>query len=199
MIDLHIHTAYSPDSAVDPETAARVAVARELKIIGFADHAEFVNEDEAYIADGYKGRAILDEILKLRKMFRGQLEILFGVEIGFIPGYESQIAEFLNSFPFDYSIGSVHWVEGLLVSDWTRKREAGGESYLPYYKDLLSAASSGLFQVLGHLDYVRKYLLAPEAYDHAAYELIIDEILEACAETGTAVEINTSGWRHATE
>jgi len=179
--------------------AARVADARDLKIIGFADHAEFVNEDDAYIVDSYKGAEIYAEITRLRSEFSDRLEILFGVEVGFIPGYESRIADFLCSLPFDYAIGSVHYVDDVLVSRWTRQQEANKATFMQYYRDLLAAASSGLFHVLGHLDYVRKYMLAPDAYDHSEYEPVVDDILSACTSTGTAVEINTSGWRHATE
>lgn len=179
--------------------ACRVAQARELKIVGFADHAEFVPEDDAYIVGCYDGQGILKEVERLRELFNGKIEILFGVEAGFIPGMEKEIARFLGSLPFDYSIGSVHYVEGQLVSSWTKQQELRGASFMPYYQDLLEAARSGLFQVLGHLDYVRKYLLVPEKYNHQEYEGIIGKILEACAEKGTAIEINTSGWRHATE
>ena len=197
-IDLHIHTSFSPDAHLPPEFACRAAEARDIKIIGFADHAEFLKKDEACI-DLYEGARIQAEISKLHKMHENKLEILFGVEIGYIPGKENQIKEFLDSHPFDYVIGSVHYVGEVLVSRWTRQQELAGKSFMPYFEALLAATESGLFQILGHLDYVRKYMFSPQRYARDEYEGIIDKILDVASKSGLVLEINTSGWRQATE
>ena len=197
MVDLHIHTSFSPDSNIAPERACRAAYARELKIIGFADHVEFLPEDGAYV-DLYDGAKILAEIERLRERYRDKLEILYGAEVGFIPGKESQIKDFLDSQPLDYAVGSVHYVDGVLVSKWVRERELAGKDFAPYFEIVLEAAESGLFQILGHLDYVRKYLFAPQKYIREGYEGMVDRILEAAAREGLVIELNTSGWRHAT-
>jgi len=198
VIDLHIHTAFSPDSILKPARAFQAAALRGLEVIGFTEHAEFLPQDDAYV-DHYDADGILEELERLRKTSRSGPELLFGVEIGYIPGEESGIGKFLDSHPFDYAIGSVHYVDGVLVSRWVRERELAGESFSPYFETVLSAVESGLFQVLGHLDYIRKYLFAPQNWRGDEYEELIDEILKAAAGTGTAVELNTSGWRHATE
>jgi len=197
MIDLHVHTSFSPDSNIAPERACRAAYARGLKIIGFADHVEFLAEDGAYV-DLYDGAKILAEIERLRERYRGKLEILYGAEIGFIPGKESRIKDFLDSQPLDYAVGSVHYVEGVLVSKWVRERELAGKDFAPYFEIVLEAAESGLFDVLGHLDYIRKYLFAPQKYVREEYEGMVDRILDTAAREGLVIELNTSGWRHAT-
>ncbi|MEA3311042.1 MAG: histidinol-phosphatase [candidate division WOR-3 bacterium] len=197
MIDLHVHTSFSPDSNIAPERACRAAVARGLKIIGFADHVEFLPEDGAYV-DLINPEKILTEIERLRERYRGKLEILFGAEIGYIPGKEGRIKDFLDSQPLDYAVGSVHYVDGVLVSRWVRERELAGKSFMPYFENVLAAAESGLFDVLGHLDYIRKYLFAPQKYVREEYEGMVDRILESAAREGLIIELNTSGWRHAT-
>jgi histidinol-phosphatase (PHP family) len=197
-IDLHIHTSFSPDAHLPPEFACRAAEARDIKIIGFADHAEFLKKDDAYI-DLYDSAGIQTEISKLRKMYADKLEILYGVEIGYIPGMEQEIKEFLDSYPFDYAIGSVHYVDEVLVSRWTREQEPRGKSLMPYFETVLAATESGLFQILGHLDYVRKYMFAPQRYARDEYEGVIDKILDAALKSELVLEVNTSGWRQATE
>lgn len=197
-IDLHVHTTFSPDSQIPPDRACRAAVARGLKVIGFSDHAEFVHEDEAYVSERYAGSVILEEIKRLRTVYDGRLEILYGVEAGFIPGMEREIKDFLASQPFDYAIGSVHYVEGTLVSKWVRETEDKGLSFTPYFESLLGAASSGLFQILGHLDYVRKYMYAPQNYLSVDYAELVGRIISTAASNGLVVELNTSGWRQAT-
>ncbi len=198
MIDLHIHTSFSPDSKTSMERACAVAYARGLKVIGFSDHAEFVNEDSAYIVDNYDAWGIQKEIAVLREAYANKMEILFGVEVGFIPGMESDIKTFLSAHPFDYAIGSIHYVDGRLVSAWIREREEAEAGFMPYFKALLGAAGSGLFQVLGHLDYVRKYMFAPQNYRREEYSKIIDEVLETAVSSELTIEINCSGWRHFT-
>ncbi len=172
-------------------------MARGLKIIGFADHVEFLPENGAYV-DLYDGAKILAEIERLRERYRNKLEILYGAEVGFIPGKESQIKDFLDSQPLDYAVGSVHYVDGVLVSKWVRERELAGKDFAPYFEIVLAAAESGLFDVLGHLDYIRKYLFAPQEYGREEYAEIIGRILEAATREGLVIELNTSGWRHAT-
>jgi histidinol-phosphatase (PHP family) len=199
MVDLHVHTRFSPDASLDMELACRVAAARGLKVIGFADHAEFLTADEAYYTEHFDGNRILAEIEEMRKAYEGKLEILFGVEVGYLPEKGKEIGEFLETYPFDYAIGSVHYVEDMLVSTWTRKTEADGKSFMPYFEMLLSAAQSGLFQILGHLDYVRKYMMAPENYPYQEYAGIVNQILDAAVQSDVTLEINTSGWRHATD
>lgn len=196
-IDLHVHTTFSPDSQVDPERACKAAVARDIKIMGFADHAEFVKGDEAFI-EVVDQRKIQAEIAGLRSLYGDRLEILYGVEVGYIPGKEREIRGFLDSHPFDYAIGSVHYVDGVLVSRWIREQEEKGLAFAPYFEALFRAAESGLFQILGHLDYVRKYMFAPHAYRHEEYLGIVERILKLACERELALELNTSGWRHFT-
>jgi histidinol-phosphatase (PHP family) len=70
------------------------------------------------------------------------------------------------------------------------------EAYEPYFEAVLGAVQTGLFDVLGHLDIVKRYGVrhhGPFSYDR--YAEPIDAILRACVENGTGLEINTSGLR----
>jgi histidinol-phosphatase (PHP family) len=64
--------------------------------------------------------------------------------------------------------------------------------------EVLGAARSGLFDTVGHLDVVKKYLSRnlPAARLAVAPELYA-EVLRALVESGTALEVNTSGLRQA--
>ncbi len=67
----------------------------------------------------------------------------------------------------------------------------------PAFVEVEAAARSGLFDALGHLDVVKRYLhphVSPEAL--AAAPELYEPILHALVESGTALEINTSGLRH---
>jgi histidinol-phosphatase (PHP family) len=72
------------------------------------------------------------------------------------------------------------------------------EAVAPYFEEVLGAIRSGLFDTLGHLDFVKRYLVphVTPAQLAAAPELY-EPLLHALVETGTSLEVNTSGLRQA--
>jgi len=72
------------------------------------------------------------------------------------------------------------------------------QAYLPYFEDLLRAAQSGLGDVLGHLDLVKRYGTRHYGrFEPTAFEEEIRAVLRAAIETGTGLELNTSGLRQS--
>jgi histidinol-phosphatase (PHP family) len=68
----------------------------------------------------------------------------------------------------------------------------------PYFDEVLAAARSGLFDVLGHLDFVKRYLHPHvTAKDLAGAPELYEPILRALVDSGTGLEVNTSGLRQA--
>jgi histidinol-phosphatase (PHP family) len=115
--------------------------------------------------------------------------------------WEADIREYLARHAYDFTIGSVHdrvsspyqpgnvqrWVEGRPLR----------EIVAPSFDEVEAAARSGLFDTLGHLDVVKRYLhphVTKEALANAAE--LYEPILHALVESGMALEINTSGLRH---
>ena len=71
-------------------------------------------------------------------------------------------------------------------------------SWRPYLDQVRAAARSGLFDTIGHLDVVKRYLypyVLPA--DLAARPELFEPVLRAMVESGTALEVNTSGLRHS--
>ena len=83
------------------------------------------------------------------------------------------------------------------VAAWTAGRSLP-EIVAPYFDEVLAAIRSGLFDTIGHLDFVKRYLVpyVTPAQLAAAPELY-EPLLAALVETGTALEVNTSGLRQA--
>jgi histidinol-phosphatase (PHP family) len=90
-------------------------------------------------------------------------------------------------------------------SPYTRRSVAGWvagrmfeEIVAPYFAEVLAAIRSGLFDTIGHLDYVKKYLaphVLPAAF--AAAPEVYEPLLQALVERGTGLEVNASGLRQA--
>ena len=79
-----------------------------------------------------------------------------------------------------------------------RARTSLPEIVAPYFDEVTAAARSGLFDALGHIDFVKRWLtphVTPA--DLAAAPELYEPIIAALVESGTALEINTSGLRQA--
>ena len=121
-----------------------------------------------------------------------------GIEADFVPGTEDRMANLLDGRPFDYVIGSVHFIGSDAVDD--SDYDVWGTSGDPdtvwsrYFESVAEAARSGLFDVLAHPDLVKVWgsdRPMPERDLRHFYEPLV----EAVAETGIAVEVSTAGLR----
>jgi histidinol-phosphatase (PHP family) len=121
-----------------------------------------------------------------------------GIEMDFVAGREDRIANLLDSYDFDYVIGSVHFVrDGAVDHDVWDIWESVGDAdrvWELYFLTLAEAARSGLFDVLAHPDLVKLWGAgrpSPQRDLRFHYEPAV----EAIAESGIAVEVSTAGLR----
>jgi histidinol-phosphatase (PHP family) len=121
-----------------------------------------------------------------------------GIECDFVPGSEDRTANLLDARPFDYVIGSVHFIRGGAVDHegWDVWEGEGDPDavWRRYFETLAEAARSGLFDVLAHPDLVKVWGRArpgPSRDPRFYYEPAV----EAIAESGIAVEVSTAGLR----
>lgn len=172
-----------------------------LATLGVADHApRFADPDDHPLPGIQMARsefpAYLAEARDLRERYADRLELLIGIEADFLPGTEATYRERLGASGLDYVIGSVHEWDGIHVykpQTWDgRERLALFEGYFAHVR---AAVRSGLFDVLGHLDAVKVY--GPDVFEVAAHE--IEPTLDAIAESGIVVELNTAGFRKCGE
>lgn len=182
---------------------AYVAHAAEIGLatLGVADHApRFADADDHPLPGIQMARsdfpAYLAEARALRARYADRLELLVGVEADYLPGTEAVYREALSSAGLDYVIGSVHEWDGIHVykpETWEgRDRRA---LFAGYFEHVRQAVRSGLFDVLGHLDAVKVY--GPDVFELAGDE--IEPTLDAIAESGIVVELNTAGYRKCGE
>jgi len=125
-----------------------------------------------------------------------QLTIRLGLEVDYLPGHEAWIRQLAGRHPWDYFIGSVHYVSDswdidnpAKLSEW-KKRDAF-EVWSAYFDRLAQAARSRLFHIIGHADLPKKFGIRPAQDCRPLYERFV----MAAAEAGCAVELNTAGLR----
>jgi histidinol-phosphatase (PHP family) len=199
-LDAHLHTDQSPDSAVPIDAYAAEALARGIPEIAITDHVDFDPRDPAYRYTAFADRERTVRDAAERWGPKG-VTIRFGVELTYHERWEAEARDHLRRHRYDYVIGSVHdWPDSPYarrqVAAWVAGRRLA-EVVAPYYGQVVAAARSGLFDTIGHLDVVKRYL-----YPHvtpaqlAAQPELVEAALAAIAEAGVALEVNSSGLRH---
>lgn len=205
--NLHTHTTFC-DGKNTPEEMVRAALSLGMDSLGFSGHAPCpIPEDDA-------GMRRLDvpayraEILRLREEYAGQLDIYLGLEQDYFL--------FENQEPWDYVIGSVHYVQkdgvylGVDCSPEVFVRNAeqyyGGDYYAfaeDYYRLVGGIAERTGCQIVGHFDLVTKFNEGDRLFDtgHPRYVNAALEALDRLAGQDVICEINTGamsrGWRTA--
>ena len=198
-LDAHLHTVRSPDANAMLEAYCALAVERGIAELAITDHVDFDPSMPAYGFASFADRERDVRDAAARWADRG-LAIRFGVEVTYERRHEDDIRGWLGRHPHDYVIGSVHISAD---SPYKASNVAGfvagrplPDIIAPYFDEVIGAARSGLFDTIGHLDFVKRYLVphvlparlaaAPELYE---------PVLQALVDTGTALEVNVSGLR----
>lgn len=136
----------------------------------------------------------LDAVAEARALFP-QLPIRLGLECDYFPGREKWIEELAGMAPWDFFIGSVHYLpEGWDVDNPKHLARHSGnaeEIWQSYWLTYQRCIRSGLFDFVGHPDLPKKFGYRPDGDLRRFYEPSI----QALADTGLAFEINTAGLR----
>ena len=194
MFDWHVHTHHSPDSQASIAAMARAACAAGLTGVAFTEHMEWMPEDEA---TGFlKPPAYFAELDELRTRYNGRLQLLAGMEVGDSHRFPAETREIVSAWPWDYVLGSLHWVGGQPA--WEPEMFAAGVAvaYTRYFDELVALAQEGEYDVLAHFDLVRRdsWTLCQQVLPVEPYAEAIREALRAVAARGKGLEINTSAW-----
>ena len=97
----------------------------------------------------------------------------------------------IDAFPFDYIIGSVHYL-GVETVDLGPEFYIGkdiNEIYVNYFNLVCEAASTGLYDIIGHADLVRIHRFRPEEDITHLYSMMAS----AFEIHDVAFELNTNG------
>jgi histidinol-phosphatase (PHP family) len=199
-LDSHLHTDQSPDSRVPIDVYAALALEKGIPEIAITDHVDFDPRDPAYEYSTFEDRERVVRGAAERWAPRG-VTIRFGAELTWNRLWEDDVRDHLRRHTYDFTIGSVHDWPGSPyartdVGSWIVGRTLD-EIVAPYYKEVMAGARSGLFDAVGHLDVVKRYL---HPYVTAAQlgtrPDLLEPVLKAIVESGVALEVNTSGLRH---
>ena len=186
----------------------QTAEERGLSEIGVSEHghrfAEFReamrpiwSRAEGAFADWFEGHfeQRLDDYVRLiEDAKKAGMPVKLGLEMDYAPGMEEETARVLAAYPWDYVLGSVHFLGGWGFDfrpdlGWDDKDM--DEVYESYFRTLRAAAETGLFDVLAHPDVIKVFGHRPAKDPTQWYEETADTIAKA----GLAIEVSSAGLR----
>ena len=207
MTNYHTHTIWC-DGADSPEKVVLSAIEKGFSEIGFSSHAMLPGSLLDWALDA--GRAVA----YAAERHAGRIRVLCGVEADYVPGISDPDRLTYAFIAPDYIIGSVHFVTapdgGHVCVDESPKSLADGirdhfggdiEAYIrAYFRQQCEMAEKFDFDVVGHLDLVRKFNAKHPYFDENAawYRETLEGVADSIAATGKIVEVNTGaiarGW-----
>lgn len=201
-IDYHTHHARCGHAEGQLEEYVRRAIELGMDQLGLSDHMPLIHVNpEAYYPEMAMPMDELpryvEECLQLKERYRGQIDIRIGLEGDYIEGYEEQIERIVKDYPWDYVIGSVHFLGEWDITDYRQTQGWEGkdplEVYRQYYDAVQKAAATGFYDIMGHLDVIKRFGYGPGPEQKPDVIALEQAALAAVARSGKAMELNASG------
>ncbi len=193
--DYHMHTPLCKHAAGPMEDYVERGIELGLREIGFSDHNPLpggrsanVRMNEAEI-DYY-----VERVTELQFRYRGKIDVMLGLEMDYVGGLEDYLEQQLAKYPWDYVIGSIHFLDkDCRESSWPRHYDGDARQLYARYFDLMRRmARSGLCDIVAHFDVTKRSGCLPGEREAEEITRTLEEIKAA----DISLEINTSGYRH---
>ncbi|MGZ4385760.1 MAG: histidinol-phosphatase [Gaiellaceae bacterium] len=202
IVDYHTHLRDSSERlAHSPETIERFvasAVRNGVDEIGFTEHDYYFRQLAEVWELPYQTErcshdldVYCDAVLEAKR--RG-LPVKLGLEVDYVGGRQSRLSALLAGYPWDFLLGSVHWIEGepIDVKPGLWALEPVDEVWRQYVEALCELARSGAVDVLAHPDLPKIFGQRPEP---ALLAKLHERAASAIGGAAVAIEISTAGLR----
>jgi histidinol-phosphatase (PHP family) len=195
--DYHMHSHFSCDCQAHMADMCAAAVDRGIGEIGFSEHYDLFEGESDACRDYFRLEPWAAELEQQRAAFAGRLAVRAGIEIGEPHLFQAQAQAMLARYPFDYVLGSLHWVgpHSIFDSRYFEARSAR-EAFRLFYEELERMTRVGGFDILSHFDVpVRTAFAVYGRYDAREHEAYVRPVLANCIERGIALDLNTAALR----
>lgn len=212
LIDYHAHTAATIDSNSTVEECCKRASELGLAEIAFTNHIILGNSDYCMSLSGLMD--LWQQIQVCQKIYP-ELKLRLGAEVDYFEGREEEISEIIHSYesnigqPFDFVMGAVHYLRGIFFSsdiyapnlflkqgieDSANEAKFLEVLYFEYFDLVSKAIRSGLFDIIAHIDLIRKFTndLSPRL-SFEQYRDSAEKVIQGLIDSHVGIEINTKG------
>ncbi|MFH1613363.1 MAG: histidinol-phosphatase HisJ [bacterium] len=195
MIDYHIHTKLCGHAQGEMEEYVEKAIELNLQEIGFSDHLPLLHIKNPTLSMSEKELPLyVKKVHYLQKKYT-QIKIKLGIEVDFIPEKKDEIQKLINQYDFDYVYGSVHFVKDFMIDHPDHANRFKTENilniYQNYFHTIQEAAKSHLFDIIAHIDVIKKFNYRP----CEDITKLLEETIHILKKNNIIIEMNTSGLR----
>jgi histidinol-phosphatase (PHP family) len=197
-VDYHTHNARCGHAIGQMSEYIEAAIGRGINEIGLSDHSPILHlgdHDQPLPQTAMAMSQLpgyMAEIAELRDRYANQITVRLGIESDFIEGLEERYRALWKRYPLDYVIGSVHFLDGWSIFQPVLPTGRTAEDvYTEYLKATQLLAKSGVYDIVAHLDCLKTSGHIPDL----TITPLLEETVKVIAQSGMAVELNTSGWR----
>jgi histidinol-phosphatase (PHP family) len=197
-VDYHTHHYRCGHAAGQMEQYVEAAIAAGLDEIGLSDHSPIYHlGDDPHARpktamSQHELPAYVEDMQRVRERFASRVNVRLGVESDYVLGWDEHYRRLWQQFPLDYVIGSVHWLDHWSIfSPELPQGRTADDVYREYLLTTQAAARSGAYEIIGHLDCLKTAGHIPDF----AITPLLEKTVRVLAESGVAIELNTSGWR----
>ena len=196
MFDYHVHSDFSSDCDIEMETMIKSAIQNGLKELCFTDHHD-QDYTDASISFSLDIENYCNKIDHFKKKYENKITIKKGIELGIQPHIIADYEKLVKDNTFDFVITSIHTCD---LKDIHRGDFFAGktpkESYRKYYEELYYCAKNfTAFNIIGHLDLLKRHTDYAPPQDENQFFDIIEELFKNIIYRGKGIEVNTSGFR----
>lgn len=206
--DYHMHFEYGSYDEEWAEGFFEAGARRGLEEIGISEHSHTFPEfkelyyqdlvlDDSFIGTFQqqwlrrnKFKYTLEEYFTFMRRLQQRHRVKIGIEVCNFQDQQA-VAEILKEYPFDYVIGSVHFLKGWaydsseIKAEW--QRHDLREIYEWYTEEIEKLAEAGLYDMLGHPFNIRLFRFLPD-FDVTPY---LERAAKALAAAKMVVDVNT--------
>ena len=207
-LDYHMHFEHGSYNKEWVEGFFQAAKTRGLDEIGISEHSHTFPEfkelyyEDLVLDDSFIGsfqqkwlkknkfKYTLDEYFTFMDELKKDHAVKTGIEVCNFQDQE-KVGTILKAYPFDYIIGSVHFLKGwaydteAIKAEW--ERHSLRDIYEWYTEEVEKLAASGLYDILGHPFNIRLFKYLPD-FDVTPY---LERVVKALKEADMVVDVNT--------
>jgi len=199
LIDNHNHTPLCNHAEGEPIEYVARAIALGIAEIGFSEHSPWMIQKptEKLAPTDEEFASFVAAVQTLQRQFNESpsppICVRLAIEMDYVADRLDRAREYLGKYPWDYVIGSLHHLDlwgfdnPAYVAEFDRRDI--DRVYEHYFAKIEELAATGLFDVVGHLDSIKKFGHRP-SYD---LQPIYERLAAAIQRAGLVVELNTSG------
>jgi histidinol-phosphatase (PHP family) len=139
--DYHVHSHFSCDAEASMDAMCQAAITAGICELGFSDHFD-LHPNEPF-RDYLDPESWWQSFEKCRNTYSSAVTLRAGVEVGEPHRFPQDVQQLLQGYPWDYVLGSLHWVGDTCVFDRAFFQKDEHSTYLAYFRELECLVDDG--------------------------------------------------------